>query len=88
MLEEGVVVAPEDIDLAMITGAGFSFWNGGLTMLLDSHRCLGEGQRQAVPLIHPLHRRRPGSSRGAVAFPDAAGAGSWGNEPKRRPRSS
>ncbi|WP_114422608.1 3-hydroxyacyl-CoA dehydrogenase NAD-binding domain-containing protein [Nocardioides houyundeii] len=36
MLEEGVVAAPEDLDLAMITGAGFSFWNGGLTMLLDS----------------------------------------------------
>ncbi|WP_181310755.1 3-hydroxyacyl-CoA dehydrogenase NAD-binding domain-containing protein [Nocardioides campestrisoli] len=36
MLDEGVVAAPEDLDLAMITGAGFSFWNGGLTMLLDS----------------------------------------------------
>ena len=35
MLDEGVVAAPEDLDLAMITGAGFSFWNGGLTMLLD-----------------------------------------------------
>ena len=36
MLEEGVVAAPEDLDLAMITGAGFSFWNGGLTVLLDT----------------------------------------------------
>ncbi len=35
MLDEGVVAAPEDLDLAMITGAGFAFWNGGLTMLLD-----------------------------------------------------
>ncbi|MEO8518746.1 MAG: 3-hydroxyacyl-CoA dehydrogenase NAD-binding domain-containing protein [Dermatophilaceae bacterium] len=35
MLEEGVVAAPMDIDLAMITGAGFPFWNGGLTPLLD-----------------------------------------------------
>ncbi|WP_121252865.1 3-hydroxyacyl-CoA dehydrogenase NAD-binding domain-containing protein [Nocardioides ferulae] len=35
MLDEGVVAAPEDLDLAMITGAGFSFWNGGLTMLLQ-----------------------------------------------------
>ncbi|MGL5811511.1 MAG: 3-hydroxyacyl-CoA dehydrogenase NAD-binding domain-containing protein [Nocardioides sp.] len=35
MLDDGIVAAPEDIDLAMITGAGFSFWNGGLTMLLD-----------------------------------------------------
>ena len=35
MLDEGVVSAPMDIDLAMITGAGFQFWNGGLTPLLD-----------------------------------------------------
>jgi 3-hydroxyacyl-CoA dehydrogenase/enoyl-CoA hydratase/carnithine racemase len=35
MLDEGVVAAPMDIDLAMITGAGFPFWNGGLTPLLD-----------------------------------------------------
>ncbi len=35
MLDEGVVAGPEDLDLAMITGAGFSFWNGGLTMLLE-----------------------------------------------------
>ena len=35
MLDEGVVAAAQDLDLAMITGAGFSFWNGGLTPLLD-----------------------------------------------------
>ncbi|GMA85261.1 hypothetical protein GCM10025868_05110 [Angustibacter aerolatus] len=35
MLDEGVVVAAADLDLAMITGAGFAFWNGGLTPLLD-----------------------------------------------------
>ena len=35
MLAEGVAQAPMDIDLAMITGAGFSFWNGGITPLLD-----------------------------------------------------
>jgi 3-hydroxyacyl-CoA dehydrogenase/enoyl-CoA hydratase/carnithine racemase len=35
MLDEGVVAAPMDIDLAMITGAGFAFWNGGITPLLD-----------------------------------------------------
>ena len=35
MLDEGVVAAPQDLDLAMITGAGFSFWNGGLTFMLD-----------------------------------------------------
>jgi 3-hydroxyacyl-CoA dehydrogenase len=35
MLDEGVVAAPMDIDLALITGAGFALWNGGLTPLLD-----------------------------------------------------
>ncbi|PID96194.1 MAG: 3-hydroxyacyl-CoA dehydrogenase [Actinomycetales bacterium] len=35
MLDEGVAQSPMDIDLAMITGAGFQFWNGGLTPLLD-----------------------------------------------------
>ena len=35
ILDEGVVAAPQDIDLAMITGAGFQFWNGGITPLLD-----------------------------------------------------
>jgi 3-hydroxyacyl-CoA dehydrogenase/enoyl-CoA hydratase/carnithine racemase len=35
MLDEGVVAAPMDIDLALITGAGFAAWNGGLTPLLD-----------------------------------------------------
>jgi 3-hydroxyacyl-CoA dehydrogenase/enoyl-CoA hydratase/carnithine racemase len=35
MLAEGVVEAPMDIDLAMITGASFQFWNGGLIPLLD-----------------------------------------------------
>ena len=50
MLDEGVVAAPEDLDLAMITGAGFSFWNGGLTMLLDREGISREGQRQALPL--------------------------------------
>ncbi|GAB94746.1 3-hydroxyacyl-CoA dehydrogenase/enoyl-CoA hydratase/carnithine racemase [Kineosphaera limosa] len=35
MLDEGVVAAPMDIDLGMITGSGFAFWNGGLTPLLD-----------------------------------------------------
>ena len=35
MLADGVVAEPEDIDLAMITGAGFPFCNGGLVPLLD-----------------------------------------------------
>ena len=35
MLDEGVAQAAMDIDLAMITGAGFQLWNGGITPLLD-----------------------------------------------------
>lgn len=35
MLDERVVAEPQDIDLAMITGAGFPFWCGGLCPLLD-----------------------------------------------------
>jgi 3-hydroxyacyl-CoA dehydrogenase/enoyl-CoA hydratase/carnithine racemase len=35
MLDEGVAQAPMDIDLAMISGAGFQFWNGGIAPLLD-----------------------------------------------------
>ena len=58
MVDEGVVVAPEDLDLAMITGAGFSFWNGGLTMLLDNEGISeDEGtskvRARRVPLTRP-----------------------------------
>jgi 3-hydroxyacyl-CoA dehydrogenase len=35
MLEEGVVSAPEDIDLALILGAGYPFQMGGVTPYLD-----------------------------------------------------
>ena len=35
MLEEGVVAAPEDIDLCMILGAGWPFHQGGITPYLD-----------------------------------------------------
>lgn len=35
MLDEGVVSAPEDIDLCLILGAGFPFQAGGLTPYLD-----------------------------------------------------
>lgn len=35
MIDDGVVAAPQDLDLAMIAGAGFLFWNGGITALLD-----------------------------------------------------
>ena len=49
MLDEQVVAAPEDLDLAMITGAGFSFWNGGLTMLLDRE---GLGEKVSGKRFH------------------------------------
>lgn len=35
MLDEGVIIAPEDIDLCMILGAGWPFANGGITPYLD-----------------------------------------------------
>jgi 3-hydroxyacyl-CoA dehydrogenase/enoyl-CoA hydratase/carnithine racemase len=35
MLEEGVVTSPEDIDVAMILGAGWPFHMGGVTPYLD-----------------------------------------------------
>ena len=35
VLDEGVAQSPMDLDLAMITGTGFAFWNGGITPLLD-----------------------------------------------------
>jgi 3-hydroxyacyl-CoA dehydrogenase len=35
MLDEGVVTAPEDIDLCMLLGAGWPFHLGGITPYLD-----------------------------------------------------
>lgn len=35
MLDEGVVSAVQDIDLCMITGAGWPFWLGGISPYLD-----------------------------------------------------
>lgn len=35
MLEEGVVAAAQDIDLCLLLGGGFGFWNGGITPYLD-----------------------------------------------------
>jgi hypothetical protein len=35
MLDEGVVAAPEDIDLCLILGAGWPFHLGGITPCLD-----------------------------------------------------
>jgi hypothetical protein len=35
MLDEGVVAEPQDVDLCMILGAGWPFYNGGITPYLD-----------------------------------------------------
>jgi 3-hydroxyacyl-CoA dehydrogenase/enoyl-CoA hydratase/carnithine racemase len=35
MLDEGVIADPADIDLGMVTGAGWPFWLGGVTPYLD-----------------------------------------------------
>ncbi len=35
LLDDGVVAAPEDVDLCLILGGGFAFWNGGITPYLD-----------------------------------------------------
>jgi 3-hydroxyacyl-CoA dehydrogenase/enoyl-CoA hydratase/carnithine racemase len=35
MLAEGVVAAPQDIDLCLLLGAGWPFWDGGITPYLD-----------------------------------------------------
>ena len=35
MLEDGVVASPADIDLCLLLGGGWGFWNGGITPYLD-----------------------------------------------------
>ncbi|MET0967218.1 MAG: 3-hydroxyacyl-CoA dehydrogenase NAD-binding domain-containing protein [Nakamurella sp.] len=56
MLDEGVVADAADIDLAMITGAGWPFWLGGITPYLDrsgiSERATG--RRFAPPGVATL----------------------------------
>ncbi len=42
MLDEGVVVAAEDIDLCMILGAGWPFHLGGNTPYLDGAGITGK----------------------------------------------
>lgn len=59
MLDEQVVAAPEDIDLALILGAGFPFQAGGLTPYLDrvgaSERAFGDTFHHP-PLRGAAHR--------------------------------
>ncbi len=56
MLDEGVVAAAADIDLGMLTGAGWPFWLGGITPYLDregvSERV--NGRRFAPPGVATL----------------------------------
>jgi 3-hydroxyacyl-CoA dehydrogenase/enoyl-CoA hydratase/carnithine racemase len=56
ILDEGVVADAQDIDLAMITGAGWPFWLGGITPYLDrsgvSERATG--RRFAPPGVATL----------------------------------
>ena len=49
MLQEGVVSAPEDIDLCMIMGAGWPFQMGGCTPFLDR---VGASQRVFGDTFH------------------------------------
>ena len=35
LLDDGVVAAPEDVDLCLLLGGGWGFWNGGITPYLD-----------------------------------------------------
>ena len=49
ILEEGIVSAPEDIDLAVITGAGWPFQMGGVTPYLDR---VGASQRVFGDTFH------------------------------------
>jgi hypothetical protein len=46
MLDEGVVAEAQDIDLCLLLGGGWAFWNGGITPYLDrtgiSEKVLGK----------------------------------------------
>jgi 3-hydroxyacyl-CoA dehydrogenase len=56
MLEEGVVAEAADIDLAMLTGAGWPFWLGGITPYLDREGVSEQtvGHRFAPPGVATL----------------------------------
>lgn len=65
MLEEGVVAAPEEIDLCMIMGAGWPLHLGGITPYLDR---VGASERVNGKTFHQdRHQpRRPGTPASAV----------------------
>jgi len=50
MLDEGVVAAPQDIDLCLLLGGGWAFWNGGITPSLDR---TGVSERVTGQRFHP-----------------------------------
>ncbi|MFB8371006.1 3-hydroxyacyl-CoA dehydrogenase NAD-binding domain-containing protein [Pseudarthrobacter sp. NPDC055928] len=50
LLDEGVVAAPEDVDLCMIAGAGWPLHLGGITPYLDR---VGASERMNGRLFHP-----------------------------------
>ena len=56
MLDEGVVAEAADIDLAMLTGAGWPFWLGGITPYLDREGVSEQvvGQRFSPPGVATL----------------------------------
>jgi len=35
LLDDGVVAAPQEVDLCLLLGGGWAFWNGGITAYLD-----------------------------------------------------
>jgi 3-hydroxyacyl-CoA dehydrogenase len=56
MLDEGVVSDPADLDLGLITGAGWPFWLGGITPYLDreGYSERATGRRFAPPGVATL----------------------------------
>ena len=90
MLEEGVVASAKDIDTALILGAGFPLFMGGLTKYLDQ---TGVAERVVGRLV--CRRRDPGLGPGqAITHPwrgageRDAGAGSSGGRDGTQARSS
>ena len=53
LLEEGVVESPKDVDTALILGAGFPFFMGGLTPVPDASRLLVRTEPARPPRARP-----------------------------------
>ena len=73
MLDEGVVAEAQDIDLCLITGAGWPFHLGGITPYLDR-----EGVSERVngkPVPGAGRGERPGMTREPLPFPFADSLG-------------